>query len=225
MRATTDQAGYFREATALEVVQELLYVAGYIGDDFEGAPVESTEWVQPAIRSGGVGVTDAEGQATLHLRPGDYGYVVEPVFEDIHLPVSGSFHVGEERITAVGDVKLTAGAVVVLEARDAKTGEGVEGVSFQSESDVTRRRREVRSRPSFVDHPRTDREGRLRAVMAPGAGGSLPRTCRRAGSSRARPPRRSNWRPGARPRSALGYRPWICRRTAQGRDPGCSRTT
>ncbi|MHB1559525.1 MAG: hypothetical protein ACYC61_18925, partial [Isosphaeraceae bacterium] len=157
------------QGVVLEVMRELLYVAGYLNVEDLAASVETTGFVKDLIRSGGFGVTDAQGYATLHLRPGEYGYVVEPAIEDSHLPARGMFHIGEEQVATIGDVKLQPGAVVLLEAHDAATGAGVAGVSFQYETGTSRLRREVRSRPStFVDHPRTDEKGRLRAIMPPG---------------------------------------------------------
>ncbi len=174
VRAMIDPAGILgtvvhKEGAALEVMRELLYVAGYLNVEDLSLSAETTGFARDLIRSGGFGVTDAQGYATLHLRPGEYGYVVEPAIEDSHLPARGLFHIGEEQVATIGDVKLQPGAVVVLEAHDAATGVGVDGVSFEYESGTSRLRREVRSRPSaIVDHPRTDEEGRLRAIMPPG---------------------------------------------------------
>ncbi len=66
------------------------------------------------------------------------------------------------------DLKLEPAALVTLEAVDAKTGAGIEGVSFQYETDKTPRRHDLRSQLVFVDHPMTDERGRLRAVVEPG---------------------------------------------------------
>ncbi len=120
------------------------------------------------LRAGGVGVTDADGRATLHLRPGEYGFAIEPPIGDDHLPARGSFRVGREEIAQVGDLKLEPGAIVTMEARDAKSGAGIEGIRFQYETDSNSRRQDLHSQLVVADHPETDERGRLRAIVEPG---------------------------------------------------------
>jgi hypothetical protein len=97
------------------------------------------------IRGGGVGVTDADGRATLRLRPGDYSLIAEPAFGSLDLPAHGSCRVEKGLVSEFADVNLPQGAAVVIEAIDAKAGTGVEGVSFAYETDTTRQRRELHS--------------------------------------------------------------------------------
>ena len=66
------------------------------------------------------------------------------------------------------DLKLQPAALVTLEAVNAKTGAGIEGVRFQYETDANPQRRDLPSQLVVVDHPATDERGRLRAVVEPG---------------------------------------------------------
>jgi hypothetical protein len=120
------------------------------------------------IRGGGIGVTDADGRTTLQLRPGDYSFIAEPAFGSLDLPAHGSVLVEKGLVSQFSDFVLPQGAAVIIEAVDAKTGAGVEGVGFNYETDSTRQRQELRSQTVVIDHPRTDETGRLRAVVEPG---------------------------------------------------------
>jgi RNA polymerase sigma factor (sigma-70 family) len=120
------------------------------------------------LRSGGVGVTDEEGRATLRLRPGEYAFSAEPASGSLDLPAQGSIRVAKGLVTVLSDVILPRGAAVVVKAFDAKTGAGIEGVGFAYETDTDRRRRELRSQAVVIDHPVTDERGQLRAVLPPG---------------------------------------------------------
>jgi hypothetical protein len=61
------------------------------------------------------------------------------------------------------------GCALILEVVDAKTGKGVPGVQFVFEPDGQAGSREtVQSRSGFIDDPRSNADGRLRAVVEPG---------------------------------------------------------
>jgi protocatechuate 3,4-dioxygenase beta subunit/thiol-disulfide isomerase/thioredoxin len=121
------------------------------------------------VGAGGVGVTDDEGRTMLHLKPGAYEIAVEPPFGAPYLP-------GQVQIPVTSDAdfheyspfEVEPAAIVTMEARDAKTGAGIEGVRFRYETDADSRRRELRSQLVVVDHPETDERGRLRAIVEPG---------------------------------------------------------
>jgi protocatechuate 3,4-dioxygenase beta subunit len=167
VRATTDPT---RSRAGGGAVEFLRLAADLLGIGVTG-DLESAPWsfeMPGLLREGGVGVTDPEGRATLHLRPGEYGYRIEPALADFHLPSKGSFQVGQEAAVEISEIQLEAGAIVTIEALDARTRAGVEGVSFLYETGEGRRRRELRSRPGIVDHPETDARGRLRAIVEPG---------------------------------------------------------
>ena len=54
---------------------------------------------------------------------------------------------------------------------DRTTGEGIAGLTFVCERDDERGSRgQVQTRTGFIDNPRTDKNGRLRAVVPPGSG-------------------------------------------------------
>ncbi len=121
-----------------------------------------------AVGAGGVGVTDDEGGTTLRLKPGKYEIAIEPPFGAPELPGRGSIQVPHEDVRGYTPFRLEPAAIVTMEARDAKTGAGVEGVRFEYETDSDSRRRELRSQLVIVDHPETDDQGRLVAIVEPG---------------------------------------------------------
>jgi RNA polymerase sigma factor (sigma-70 family) len=116
----------------------------------------------------GVAVTDTDGRTTLHLRPGEYGLAIEPPFGAPYRPTEGSLKIDKPGVSEFAAMKLEPAAIAVLEAQDASTGAGIEGVRFQYETDTTRQRRHLHSQLVFPDHPATDERGRLRAVVEPG---------------------------------------------------------
>jgi hypothetical protein len=120
------------------------------------------------LRSGSVGTTDDKGQVTLGLRPGDYELVIEPPLGAPYRPARVPLKIAKEEIAELSAVTLEPAALVTLEAVDAKTGTGIEGVRFEYETDTTRQRRHLHSQLVFVDHPATDEHGQLRAVVEPG---------------------------------------------------------
>ncbi len=121
------------------------------------------------LRAGSVGVTDAEGRTTLHLRPGAYAFALEPPFAAPYLTGGlRALTIGKESPDGPVTVALDPAAIVMLEARDAKTGAGIKGVRFRYEADTTRQHRNLSSQLVFVDHPATDERGQLRAFVEPG---------------------------------------------------------
>jgi RNA polymerase sigma factor (sigma-70 family) len=120
------------------------------------------------LRAGSVGVTDDNGRTTLHLRPGDYELAIEPPLGASYRPDRETLKIGQEEVAEVKDLKLEPATLVALEAIDAKTGAGIEGVRFQYETDTSRQRHDLPSQLVFVDHPTTDERGRLRAIVEPG---------------------------------------------------------
>jgi hypothetical protein len=69
------------------------------------------------------------------------------------------------------EVRVNEGCIVLLEAVDAKTGKGIPGVVFKQDLDgLNKGRSRAQSRTGYVDHPRSDANGRLRAVTYPGVG-------------------------------------------------------
>ena len=144
-------------------------------------------------------MTDDEGGTTLRLRPGEYEFAIEPPFGAAHLPGRGSIQVGHEDVRGYTACRLEPAAIVTMEARDAKTGAGIEGVRFQYETDSDSRRRELRSQLVIVDHPRDRRAGPIAGDRRAGAEAVLrrddPAGLEIRGLARAR--RSSSW-PGGR---------------------------
>jgi thiol-disulfide isomerase/thioredoxin len=120
------------------------------------------------VGAGGVGVTDGEGRTTLRLKPAAYEITIEPPFGAPYLPGRFQIPVSDKDWTSYSPFELDPAAIVTMEARDAKTGAGIEGVRFEYETDSDSRRRELRSQLVVVDHPETDDQGRLRAIAEPG---------------------------------------------------------
>ena len=121
---------------------------------------------------GAYGLSDAQGQLSLRLPPGAYDIRADPTEN------------GAECIRTMSTLKVAAapahqwllfpvsrGCVLVLEAVDSQTGEGIPALTFWSEMDDTKgSRRQVQTRTGYIDNPSTDKNGRLRAVVAPGTG-------------------------------------------------------
>lgn len=120
-------------------------------------------------RAGASAPTDGEGLATLALRPGSYTLRIEPPFGLRYRVAEGAIKVGEGGVAEPLRFALEPGAPVILEAVVAETGEGLAEVGFDSAVDASADRREVASRPAFVDHPRTDESGKFEAVLDPGS--------------------------------------------------------
>jgi RNA polymerase sigma factor (sigma-70 family) len=120
------------------------------------------------LGAGSVGAVDADGRTTLRLRPGEYEIAIEPPIDASYRPGRRSLKIGREGLAEIDDLRLEPGALVTLEAVDAKTGAGIEGVRFQYETEASRRRDDLNSQLVVVDHPATDERGRLRAVVEPG---------------------------------------------------------
>ncbi|WP_010581681.1 redoxin family protein [Schlesneria paludicola] len=119
-------------------------------------------------RAGGLDRTDANGLATLKLRPGKARVLVEPAIGVEYLPgqetISFSKVPREQQI----EIALAPAAEVIFEAVEKETGKPIADIGFLSEPSEVPERKPVQSQISFVDHPRTDRNGRLRAFFAPG---------------------------------------------------------
>ena len=76
------------------------------------------------------------------------------------------------RSRELADLELEPAAIVTMEALDAKTGAGIEGVRFQYETDTSRQRRSLPSQLVVVDHPATDDAAGCARSSSRGASGS-----------------------------------------------------
>jgi RNA polymerase sigma factor (sigma-70 family) len=139
-------------------------------DTGEPAPkVKVSLWRGPGSSSAG-GITSAEGKILLRLPPGDYDVLADPTAGGADcIRTKSQFTVAEEPAEQPLTVRVDPGCVVTFEAVDAKTGKGVPGLWFtclkHTRPGATGR---VQSRTGYIDHPTTDANGRLRAVLEPG---------------------------------------------------------
>ena len=118
------------------------------------------------------GISDAAGKLQLRLPPGDYELTADPTEGGAEcLRTRATFRVVEWQDQQALEVRVKPACVVILEAVDAKTGRGISGVQFAAEPEFMGRfggRMSVQSRPGYIDNPRSDANGRLRAVVEPG---------------------------------------------------------
>jgi len=116
------------------------------------------------------GTTDADGNLVLRLPPGEYHVQTDPTAggADIVRTLS-TFKVTDQRAEQSLEVRVKPGCVLILEVVDAWTGRGVPGVEFRYEQDGEPDSSvAMQSRSGFIDNPRSNARGRLRAVVEPG---------------------------------------------------------
>ncbi len=125
-----------------------------------------------ASASGANGEADVEGKLQFRLPPGGYGVTMDPATDDKNcVRTRSTFQVADAPARQSLELRINEGCILVLESVDAKTGKGIPGVTFMRElDDPPRARQPVQSRTDIVDHPRSDADGRLRAVVYPGEG-------------------------------------------------------
>ena len=118
------------------------------------------------------GDADAEGKLMLRLPPGEYDILADPTEGGAAcIRTQTTLHVADRPAEQSLVVRVKPACVLILEAVDAATGKGIPGVDFLREeepADQIRGPRMVQSRSGYVDYPRTDATGRLRAVVEPG---------------------------------------------------------
>ena len=125
------------------------------------------------------GETDEKGRIELKLPPGTYRLVADPPRVSEFVRSIGEYIVESEPTEQVIDMQLTKGCVLIFEAVDSETGEGISKVNFwedfeqQPQEDGviqpgTRGRRGVQSSTVFIDNPETDEAGEMRIVAPPG---------------------------------------------------------
>jgi beta-lactamase regulating signal transducer with metallopeptidase domain/protocatechuate 3,4-dioxygenase beta subunit len=116
------------------------------------------------------GVSDPEGKFFMRLPPGEYSGHAYPRDKGVaYVRTRTTFTVNAEPAEQSLEVRLELGCVLILEAVDAETGRGIPGVGFMAQmDDPPNGRTSVQSTTWTVDNPRTDADGRLRAVVYPG---------------------------------------------------------
>ena len=118
------------------------------------------------------GKTDRDGRVVLKLPMGQYRLTADPPRDSLYIRTRANLDGTAGRDKEPFTIQLTKGCVVDFEALDADSGQGVEGIGFQAE-DLSKKPNErqswlVQTTTAYVDHPRTDKQGRMRAVMPPG---------------------------------------------------------
>ena len=116
------------------------------------------------------GTTDAEGKLLVKLPPGEYRVQADPPRKGGNsVRTNTRLTVAEEPAEQALKIRMNAGCVLILEAVDAETGRGVPDVTLMSSmDDLPGGGISVQSTTAYIDNPRTDADGRLRAVVNPG---------------------------------------------------------
>lgn len=120
-----------------------------------------------ATGSSSGGKTDSEGRIELKLPPGDYSLDIRPPRGASFVRKGDKLQVNAAPMNQTKQLTLEPACVVVLEAVDAETCKGIPGVGFWHGSNGTRT--SVQSDTTYIDHPRTNAEGRIRAIVNPGS--------------------------------------------------------
>ena len=138
------------------------------GKPISGASIHAS--VQRASGNWSGGTTDQQGKILLKLPPGEYRITADPPSDskDNVIRTTHDLTVDETEVEQTVTVKLQTGCIVILKAIDSETEKGIPGVTFWYEIPGFRGRRSVQSNTWYVDNPKTNDKGELRAVLAPG---------------------------------------------------------
>ena len=111
------------------------------------------------------GVTDELGRVQLKAPPGAHTLRVRPPRETVRVEASREIEIVAGKDLSQ-DVTVPLGGQLVARAMDAATGKAIPGVGFS----ITRNRQTygLTSVPHYVDHPKTDAQGELRALLPAG---------------------------------------------------------
>jgi RNA polymerase sigma factor (sigma-70 family) len=118
----------------------------------------------------GNGITDADGKLLLRIPPGQYEFLADPTPAGAAcVRTMSTFKVDEQPVNQSLEVRVKPGCVLILQVVDARTGQGIPGVTFLRDVDGQPGSRiSVQSRSGFIDNPRSEANGCLRAVVDPG---------------------------------------------------------
>ncbi|MEZ6197860.1 MAG: carboxypeptidase regulatory-like domain-containing protein [Planctomycetota bacterium] len=120
-------------------------------------------------RSSAYGRSDPNGELVLQMPLGRYRITLDPPPGSELVRTRHELEVTSEAPTGTVDVTFQFAAIVEFEARDAVTDAPISGVSFEVRRGGPGRAPDpVQSNPSIVDHPKTDAEGKMRALLDPG---------------------------------------------------------
>jgi hypothetical protein len=112
------------------------------------------------------GKADENGRVVLKLPPGKYQLGASPPLDTDYIQTADELIVEDKPSEQPAKLTLDSGCVLVFKAVDAETGKGVPGVSFWHEVEGGRAGVELNS--MYVSRPKTDKNGEMRAVVAPG---------------------------------------------------------
>src|SRR4029079_6630961 len=106
---------------------------------------------------------------TLKLPRGAYRLVGDPSRNSDYVRTYQELRVTETPDSQPTTLKMQLGCVLTLKAIDADTGAGISDVTFWFvPDDQPKTRFSVQSTSNYVDHPRTNEQGELRAIVLPG---------------------------------------------------------
>ncbi len=112
--------------------------------------------------------TGDDGTVKLDLPPGTYRLSVRPKRESTFLTTYDELVI-DESSNGKKQVQLRSGCTLILKAIDADTGTPIEGMSFWRDvKDKQGARTGLNSTTLYVDHPVTDKDGVLTAIVEPG---------------------------------------------------------
>ncbi len=118
------------------------------------------------------GISDAEGRLELRLPPGRYEVVADPTEGGAEcLRTITTLRVTDQPAEPSLEIRVRPTCALILEVVDARTGQGILGTQFVGELESAGQpggRMGVQSRPGYIDNPRSDANGRLRAIVEPG---------------------------------------------------------
>lgn len=135
----------------------------------------STNRRAPYLR-GGAMAESKDGVASLLLPPGEFDLVIEPVPGQLLVSSTHKFEVKKEPLDQAVEFKVAHGADVAIRAVVKGTNEPLSGVGFSWQAEPGVEPIPLQSQTVFVDHPRTDSNGILRATMRPGRRRLIPTT-------------------------------------------------
>lgn len=160
--------------TPLEVPIQVAY-----GDTGEPAPKVLVQGGNAAASSHLT--SDAEGRTVLRLPPGEYRLSLLPARGTPYLVTDENLVVGERAPAAPHVARLRPAGVIEIRVEDQETGEGLPDVDLWREVPapggangppsrdlLSFRSWEVETRIAHVERPRTDANGRMRALVEPG---------------------------------------------------------
>jgi len=155
-------------ATPLDVPIKVVF-----GDTGEPAPKVFVTAYQRLVDSSQT--TDDQGRVTLRLPPGKYRTENLPARGTSYLVTAGELVVGVKPPAEPVVTRLRPAGVLEVTVVDAETGAGIPDVDLWQQTDPNGHRErlffrswEVATRIAWVERPRTDARGKLRALVEPG---------------------------------------------------------